>query len=149
MTETTTKPPALTAQDIAEAQGALRNVLERVLRDTGATANEFVTMRVITARGPWSARAELAGYLAGQPQLGLDAEAVELLLSGLEERGVISTTGGVTLTGEGAELFARMGTVTRSSTAGLFAGFDPADLDVAHRVLAELTERANALNARS
>jgi hypothetical protein len=149
MSQTTIQPPALTGQDIAEAQGALRNVLDRVLRDHGTTSDEYVTMRVITVRGPWAGRVDLAGYLAGQSQLNLGIDAAGALLDGLAERGVISVTRPVTLTAEGARLFARLGAATRTGSAGLYAGFDPADLETAHRVLVEITERANALSLPS
>jgi DNA-binding MarR family transcriptional regulator len=145
MTEATIQPPALTGQDIAEAQGAVRGLLDQILRTTGTTSEEYVTLRVIAFRGPWADRAALAAYLATQPQLGLDADGIANMLARLVERDLITADGPITLTGAGTELHAGLTATVQRSTGQLYAGFDPGDLEVAHRVLKEITERAGRL----
>lgn len=146
------QPPILTGQDIAEAQGAVTRLLERALEPTGVSRHEYVALRVLVVRGPQTPR-ELHAFLADQPQLGLSAGAVAELLAGLEERGHATGTaqdseGPARATQEGAALLARLNEAAAPSIRALYAGFDPADLAVAHRVLAGVTERADALAAQ-
>lgn len=141
-----TTVPTLTGQDIAEAQGAVRALLERTLASSGTTGTEYVVLRVLAVRGPMDTRAALQGFLASQRQLGLDLAEAEALVAGLEARGLIAAEP-VRLTDEGAalhtELAARVGPVT----AELYAGFDQEELAVAHRVLTAVTARADRLGA--
>jgi DNA-binding MarR family transcriptional regulator len=149
-------PPAtLTGQDVGEAEGALSALLDRVLDDTdaGITRTQYIALRVV-ARGPALAPAALGDFLAGQPQLGLDRRQAAELLAGLDARGL--ATGGspdgpgpVQLTAEGAALHDQLAEAVAALSERLYDGIDPADLATAHRVLVEVTERANRLRARS
>ena len=84
--------PALTGQDIAEAEGAVTRLLERALAPTGTGRHQYVVLRVLTGRGPFTSPGELHEYLAGQPQLGLTPEAVAAVLAGLEVQGLAAGT---------------------------------------------------------
>jgi DNA-binding MarR family transcriptional regulator len=149
-------PPAtLTGQDVGEAEGALSALLDQVLEgtDAGITRTQYIALRVV-ARGPALAPAALRDFLAGQPQLGLDRRQAAELLGGLEARGLV--TGGdpdgpgpVQLTAEGAALHAELGQAVAALSERLYAGIDPADLATAHRVLVEVTERANRLRGQA
>jgi DNA-binding MarR family transcriptional regulator len=147
-------PPAtLTGQDVGEAEGALSALLDRVLddNDAGITRTQYIALRVV-ARGPALAPAALRDLLAGQPQLGLDRRQAAELLAGLEARGL--ATGGdpdgpVRLTAEGAALNAELGRAVGALSEQLYHGIDPADLATAHRVLVEVTERANRLRGQA
>src|ERR1700743_3986641 len=88
-----TQPTALPGQDIAEAGGAVTGLLERALAREGATRDEYIGLRVLTLRGPWTSPRELHAFLAGQRQLGLTETAAAELLAGLEDRGLASGTG--------------------------------------------------------
>jgi DNA-binding MarR family transcriptional regulator len=148
-----TQAPVLTGQDIAEAQGAVTRLLDQALAKTGSTGQEYVAMRVLSVRGPFTSSTELHDYLAGQRQLGLTPAGVAELLAGLEARGVASgtalgDTGPARVTPEGAALLARLAKTVAPTTRQLFSGFDPDDLSTAHRVLAEVVERANHLGGR-
>ena len=143
------QPPILTGQDIAEAQGAVTRLLERALGPTGVSRHAYVALRVLVARGPQAPR-ELHAFLADQPQLGLSANAVAELLAGLEEGGHATGTardsaGPAQATTEGAALLARLNEAAAPSIRALYAGLDPEDLAVAHRVLVKVTERAGEL----
>jgi hypothetical protein len=145
-----TDTPTLTGQDIAEAQGAVRGLLDKVLAGSGATGNEWVTFRVLTGRGPWTSTDTLRDYLASQPQLDLDAQSAGSLVNGLQVRGLITSNalgdgGQVQLTAEGTALFASLGRAVAEVTGQLYAGIDRDDLATAHRVLVQVTERAGQL----
>jgi DNA-binding MarR family transcriptional regulator len=144
--------PVLTGQDIAEAQGAVTRLLERVLEPTGVNRHAYVALRVLVARGPQAPR-ELHAFLAGQPQLGLSADAVAELLAGLEAGGHATGTapdsaGSAQATPEGAALLARLNEEVASVTRALYGGLDPEDLAVARRVLVTVTGRADELAAQ-
>ena len=145
--------PALTGQDIAEAEGAVTRLLERALAPTGTSRHEYVVLRVLTGRGPFTPPRELHDYLAGQRQLGLTPEAVAALLAGLEARGLAAGTaldspGPAQATPEGAALLGRLTEAVTPATRELYAGLDPDDLAVAHRVLTQVIARADELSAR-
>jgi DNA-binding MarR family transcriptional regulator len=146
-------PPAtLSGQDVGEAEGALTALLDQVLTDsnTGLTRTQYITLRVVGLRGPFPSPVALHDYLASQPQLGLDRAQVGVLLHSLEARGLITGSaadgpGPTQLTAEGAALNARLGDDVTSVTRRLYADLDPDELATAHRVLVEVTERANRL----
>ena len=122
--ETMPQTPTLTGQDIAEAQGAVRALLDRVLADTGTTSNEYVALRVLAVRGPAASPAAFHEFLAGQRQLELDLPAVADLLGRLEARGLISGSsadgaGPTQLTAEGAALHARLADAVAAVTRQL------------------------------
>jgi len=54
----------------------------------------------------------------------------------------------VQLTPEGAALHTRLAEAVADLTQRLYADLDPDDLATAHRVLAEVTQRANRLRAQ-
>jgi DNA-binding MarR family transcriptional regulator len=147
-------PPSatLTGQDVGEAEGALTGLLNHALAGTGTgiTRTEWIALRVVTFRGPAMAPADLHQFLAGQPQLGLDLAQVGELFQGLEARGLIAGSapdgpGPIQLTPEGVALTAKLADALAPVTEAVFGGLDPDDLATAHRVLAEVTERANRL----
>jgi hypothetical protein len=145
--------PVLTGQDIAEAEGAVTRLLERALAPTGTSRHEYVVLRVLAGRGPFGSPRELHDYLAGQPQLGLTSEAVAALLAGLEAQGLAAGTalespGPAQATPEGAALLGRLTETVTPATRELYAGLDPGDLAVAHRVLTQIIARADELSAR-
>lgn len=147
-------PPSatLTGQDIGEAEGALTGLLNQALAATGTgiTRTEYIVLRVVALRGPATPSAALHQFLAGQPQLGLDLAQVGQLFHGLEARGLVTGSasdgsGPIQLTPEGVALNAKLADALVPLTKRVFADFDPDDLATAHRVLVELTERANRL----
>jgi len=149
---TMTQPsaPVLTGQDVGEAEGALRALLDEIVAATGTTSNEYIVLRVLSLRGPWASPAALHDFLAGQRQLALDPPAVAELLAGLAAKGLATgvardDAGPAELTAEGAALHTRLTEAIGPTTRKLYADFDPADLATTRRVLAELGERAERL----
>lgn len=146
------QPTTLTGQDVGEAEGALTALLDRVLAGTnsGITRTQYIALRILALRGPVPSPADLHDYLASQPQLGLDRPQVTKLLHSLEARGLITSSapdgpGPTQLTTEGAALHARLADAVAALTERLYADLDPDDLATAHRVLVEITQRANRL----
>lgn len=147
-------PPAatLTGQDVGEAEGALTGLLNRILAstNTGTTRIEYIALRVIALRGPMESPTALHDYLASQPQLGLDASQVSDLLHRLEARGLITGSslegpGPAQLTSAGAALNSRLADAVSGVTKRLYADLDLDSLAIAHKVLLEVTERANRM----
>jgi DNA-binding MarR family transcriptional regulator len=142
----------LTGQDVGEAEGALTGLLERLLdgTNTGLSRTEYITLRLVAARGAAQSPAALHDFLADQPQLGLDRSQVAELLRGLEVRGLIANsdpadTDPIGLTAAGAARHASMAESVTAVTRRLYADLNPDDLAIAHNVLAEVTQRANRL----
>lgn len=147
-----THAPLLTGQDIAEAQGAVTRVLEHALAETGTTGHEYVTLRVLTVRGPFAVPKELHEFIAGQPQLGLTPEAVGELLGRLEASGLAAGTaydgpGPAEATPAGAALLKALTQKVAPTTGELFADLNPDDLAAAHHVLIQITARAERILA--
>jgi DNA-binding MarR family transcriptional regulator len=148
--QTVTQTPTLTGQDIAEAQGAVRALLDDVLASTGVTGNEFIVLRVLAAGRAGNSPAALHDFFAGQRQLDLDPPAVADLLGGLEARGLIAGSaldgpGPVRLTESGAARYADLQARVNDVTRRLYGGLDENELATAHRVLREVVDRAGRL----
>jgi hypothetical protein len=145
-----TDTPTLTGQDIGEAQGAVTGLLDKIVAGRGSTSDEYIALRVVAGRGPWASADALRVYLVSQPQLGLDQRSAGTLLDGLRARGLITSGAGdaapVQLTTAGADLHAGLGRAVAEVTSKLYADIDRDDLAIAHRVLAEVTERAGRLS---
>jgi DNA-binding MarR family transcriptional regulator len=146
------QPATLTGQDVGEAEGALTALLDQLLAgtNTGITRPQYIALRVLGLRGPAPSPAALHDYLASQPQLGLDRPQVAELFHSLEARGLVTGSapdgpGPTQLTPEGAALNTKLAAAVAAVTKRLYADLDPDDLATAHRILVEVTERANRL----
>jgi hypothetical protein len=139
--------PTLTGQDIAEAQGAMRALIDEILAGADVTSIEYVVLRVLGVRGPYENAAALYDFLAGQRQLNLTRSEAAELLEGLVARGLVDASGPARVTAAGEALFGRLTTdAVGPYTVRLYAGLDAADLLTAHNVLSELVRRANGLS---
>lgn len=143
-----TETPTLTGQDIAEAHGAVRGLLDRTLDRAGSTSNDYIALRVLAARGPWESPDALCGFLAGQAQLGLDLPAATTLVKGLDARGLLAaaSSGPLQLTADGKARYASLAQAVAAVTGQLYDGLDPGDLATARQVLVQITERASRLS---
>jgi DNA-binding MarR family transcriptional regulator len=149
-------PATLTGQDVGEAEGALTALLDQLLTrtNTGITRTQYLALRVLAQRGPAESPAALHDYLAGQPQVGLDRPQVAELFRDLEARGLVTGSapdgpGPMQLTPAGTALNAKLADAVAAQTKRLYADLDPDDLTTAHRVLVEITQRANRLRDQS
>ncbi|MFI5895322.1 MarR family winged helix-turn-helix transcriptional regulator [Actinoplanes sp. NPDC051513] len=132
----------MTGQTIAEAQGAVRALLDRTLAGSGLTSNEYVALRVADARRV----DDLAGFLAGQRQLNLDQVAAGALVTGLQRRGLLCEGA---ITPAGMELFERVNARVAATTAQLYEALNEDDLATTQRVLTEVINRAQTISAGS
>ncbi|WP_433371278.1 MarR family winged helix-turn-helix transcriptional regulator [Actinoplanes sp. CA-142083] len=129
----------MTGQTIAEAQGAVRALLDRTLAGSGLTSNEYVALRVADARRV----GDLAGFLAGQRQLGLDPAGATELVEGLHKRGLLCEG---SITPAGMALFAEVNARVNATTARLYDAMDEDDLATTQRVLTDVIARAEEIS---
>jgi DNA-binding MarR family transcriptional regulator len=136
----------LTGQDIGEAEGAMTALLERAIAPTGRSRVEYITLRVLAAQSPHGSDADLIDYLASQRQLGLAPADVVTMLDQLRADG-LTTASPIELSADGRALLEELAAAVAPVTRQIFTGLDTNDLAVAHRVLVELTQRAQAMTS--
>lgn len=136
--------PTVNGQVIGLAHYASRAALETVLARTGTTFNQSVALRAVSDNGGTVERNWLVGRLTGALKIGETAarETVDEMtaLKQLE----VPTTGQVSLTDSGRELFEGIRAGGNEIAARLYAGIPAEDLATAGHVLTLITERANA-----
>ncbi|QBJ89040.1 MarR family transcriptional regulator [Streptomyces seoulensis] len=139
----TTPGPVTGARDLALAHYAARGVLERVLARHGMTFQQQVALRAaITAETPQTPDA-----LAAQVEHSLKADpaGIHATLDELLTRRLLAEEGAhLRPTDAGRELMATVAEETAPITARVWGGIPAADLAATGRVLALVTERANA-----
>jgi DNA-binding MarR family transcriptional regulator len=139
----TTTAPSVNGRVIGLAHYAGRAIVERVLDRHGATFQESVTLRAAAvADGPVQRDAlltEVTGYLKADPaEIGATIDA---LLS----KGFLAADGArLRVTDAGHALNTTAAAETAPISARLYAGIPAEDLAIAGRVLALVTERADA-----
>ncbi|MFG2479550.1 MarR family winged helix-turn-helix transcriptional regulator [Streptomyces fagopyri] len=140
---TVTTPP-VNGQVIGLAHYASRAVLDTVLARTGTTFNQSVALRVVSEQGGTVERARLVARLAGA--LKIEDPVARRTVDEMTALGLVAepAAGQVSLTERGGELFERIRTGGSEIAARLYAGIPAEDLATAGRVLALVTERADA-----
>jgi DNA-binding MarR family transcriptional regulator len=139
----TTPAPIVNGRDIGFAHYAGRAVLESVLARHGATFQQLVTLRLVAvADGP----VERAGLVEEVVQsLKIAPADVETVVEELVGRGLVAAEGSsVRITGAGQDLYDTTGVETGEISVRIYAGIPADDPAAAGRVLARVTERANA-----
>lgn len=156
---TGTATPTLNGQDIGQAESAVRAVLTGLLARTGTQFHGWVILNLLGRSDGGLGEDELTGRLGHGLKIG--ADAVHAAAAGLAWQGLISrepraaaerrAAAGtqVVLTAAGAARFGEIQGGISEITARLYGGLPEADLATAHRVLATVTERANAELART
>jgi DNA-binding MarR family transcriptional regulator len=137
-----TDTPTLSGQDIGQAERATRAVLDALLAETDTPFVDWVVLNVL-ATGPGAlARDVLAGRLT--QGLKLDDASVEAAIDQVIGRGLVTDGDLLRLTADGQALFQRISDGIRRIAERLYGDLPPEDLATAHRVLATVTQRANA-----
>jgi DNA-binding MarR family transcriptional regulator len=144
---TTTAPsttaPVADARALGLAHYAARGVLEHVLARHGATFQQQVALRAAvtadTPQTPVDLVTQVQGSLKADPA-GIRATLDELLAKQL----LVADGAHLRPTDAGRELLATIGAETAPITARIWGGVPADDLAAAGRVLALVTERANA-----
>ncbi|WP_404962204.1 MarR family transcriptional regulator [Streptomyces sp. 147326] len=143
---TTTAPTAVNARVIALAHHAGRALLEDVLVRHGVTFHQSVTLRAVVAAGEFIGRDELVGDVSGS--LKTDASVVRGVIEELTAAKLLEEdpahASRMRLTDAGRELYESTSAESADIAARLYAGIPAEDLAIAGRVLALVTERANA-----
>ncbi|MFJ8624174.1 MarR family transcriptional regulator [Kitasatospora sp. NPDC093550] len=147
MTTTAPSPtPTVNGRVIALAHYAARALLEGVLDRHGLTFHQSVTLRAVAVAGGSIAREELVRDVTGS--LKADAPAVRTVIEELTAGQLLADdpaeASRLRLTGAGRDRYERTTAETAEITARLYAGIPAEDLAAAGRVLALVTERANA-----
>ncbi|WP_327319763.1 MarR family winged helix-turn-helix transcriptional regulator [Streptomyces sp. NBC_01235] len=139
---TSTAQPA-GGRTIGLAHYAGRAVLEHVLARHGVTFQQQITLRTaVTADGPLDL-GTLVEAVTGA--LKVEAADVRVTVDALLAKGLLSADGPlISTTDAGRELFAAVTAETGEVSARIYAGIPPEDLATAGRVLAHITERADA-----
>ncbi|MFE2601623.1 MarR family transcriptional regulator [Streptomyces sp. NPDC059396] len=135
--------PVADARALALAHYAARGVLEHFLARYGITFQQQIALRAaLTAdapRTPDDLVTQVQGYLKADPA-GIRATLDELLAKRL----LVADGAHLRPTEAGRELTAAAGAETAPVSARIWGGIPAADLAAAGRVLALVTERANA-----
>ncbi|MFJ8886463.1 MarR family transcriptional regulator [Streptomyces sp. NPDC102402] len=138
-----TAAPAADARTLGLAHYAARGVLEHFLTRHGATFPQQITLRAAaTADVPQTADdlvAQVRGFLKADPA-GIRVTLDELLAKGL----LIEEGSHLRPTDAGRELLAAVAAESAPVSARIWGGIPDGDLAAAGRVLALVTERAEA-----
>lgn len=139
----TTTAPVANARGLGLAHYAARGVLEHVLALHGITFQQQIALRAaITADAPQTPDdlvAQVRGSLKADPA-DIRATLDELLAKKL----LVADGAHLRPTNAGRELLAAVGAETAPISARIWGGIPAEDLAAAGRVLALVTERANA-----
>jgi len=133
--------PPLSTQVIGQAESALGALLDPLLSRTGTTFRQWLVLTVTAASGGDIDHDQLVARVSGARKI--DGAEVEAAIAGLDAAGLAEGTSRVILTTAGLARFAEIRGALEEITARLF-DFPAEDLAAAGRVLAILTERANA-----
>ena len=147
-----TQTPTLTGQDIGQAEKATRAVLDRLLAETGTGFHGWVILNQLSAAGGIMDAAGLTSRVSHGLKIS-EADVHDALgeLGCQDLVSEVSPAGSrlqITLTPDGRARFGQVRAGIGEITQRLYGGLPAADLAVAHRVLATVTERANAELAR-
>ncbi|MGW0606157.1 MarR family transcriptional regulator [Streptomyces sp. NPDC002640] len=138
-----TTGPVANARDLALAHYAARGVLEHVLARHGITFQQQVTLRAALTAGAPLAPDDLVAQV--RDSLKADPADIRATLDELLAARLLETDGPrLRPTDAGRELMAAVGAATAPVSARIWGGIPEADLAAAGRVLALVTERANA-----
>ncbi|MGI5460423.1 MarR family transcriptional regulator [Streptomyces sp. CA-249302] len=139
----TTTAPKADARALGLAHYAARAALESVLARHGATFQQQITLRLAVVAEAPLARAELVAQVVGS--LKADADEVEQVVEELTAKGLLAAESSrIRVTDAGREFYAGVTAESSRISARVWGGIPEEDLMAAGRVLALVTERANA-----
>ncbi len=142
-----TTAPTLTGQDIGQAEKATRAVLDSLLARTGTTFHRWVALNLTATGGGRMERDAVVRRMAFG--LKIEEAAASAAVGELVELGLTTANGGeIVLTPVGTARFEQIRDGIAAITERLYGGLPVEDLVTARRVLAAVTERANAELAR-
>jgi DNA-binding MarR family transcriptional regulator len=140
-----TTAPTLTGQDIGQAERATRALLDELLVATGLRFDEWVIINLLATHDGAPERAAIESLMARG--LHIPPENARDLIDEVVRRGLVVPIGRdtrITLTRAGRARFRSVRAGIDRITERLYGGISADDLATTHRVLAAVTERANA-----
>ncbi|MFD6740268.1 hypothetical protein ACWHA6_25410 [Streptomyces anthocyanicus] len=139
---TTDAPPA-DARALGLAHYAARGVLEQILARHGVTFQQQVVLRAAATAQTPPTRDGLVAEVRGA--LKADPAGIRTVVDGLLDKGLLVADGAhLPATDAGRELLAAVGAAVAPVGARIWGGIPAEDLAAAGRVLALVTERADA-----
>jgi DNA-binding MarR family transcriptional regulator len=137
--------PPLTGQHIGETENAIRAVLDALLAETSTTFHQWVALRVLAATDSGLERDQLVARMTSG--LKVEPAAVLTALGLLEAEELVTVAEIVALTDAGRARHRRIQNGVDRITRQLYGDLPVDDLVTTRRVLAIITERANAVLA--
>ena len=137
--------PPLTGQHIGETENAIRAVLDALLAETSTTFHQWVALRVLAATDSGLERDQLVARMTSG--LKVEPAAVLTALGQLEAEELVTVAEIVALTDAGRARHRRIQHGVDRITRQLYGDLPVDDLVTTRRVLAIVTERANAVLA--
>jgi len=140
--------PVLNTQVIGQAESALGAILDPILAQTGVSFPEWLVLAVSASSGGSAEREQLISRITDARKI--EDTVVLAAVTDLAEAGLVTEDSGrVALTSTGQTRYQDVRARIADVTARLFADLAADDLQTAGRVLAIITERANAVLAGS
>jgi hypothetical protein len=141
--------PALSTRVIGQAEKTLGAILDRQLAGTGLTEPQWVILTLAVTSGGTVGRDQITRMVAGA--LKISETEARARVGDMAAAQLLQITGevpAVTATGAARELHSRISAAITQITQRLWGDLPAGDLATAGRVLAIITERANAELAR-
>lgn len=141
--------PALSTRVIGQAEKALGAILGRQLAGTGLTEPQWVILTLAITSGATAGRDQFTRMVADALKISeTEAQARVGDMVTAQRLQITGEGSAVTVTGAARQLHSRIRTTITQITQRLWGDLPAGDLATAGRVLAIITERANAELAR-
>ena len=141
--------PVLTPRAIGQAEKTLNAILARLLEGTGLTEPEWVILTLAATSGEPAARDQFTRMVAGALKISdADAQARVDAMIAAQQLQITGAGQAVTVTGAAQQLHSQIRATVAGITERLWGDLPADDLATVGRVLAIITERANAELAR-
>ena len=141
--------PVLSARVIGQAEKTMNAILDRLLAGTGLTEPQWVILTLAVTGGGPAQRDQFTRTVAGALKISeTDARACVGEMVAAQQLQITGEPPAVTATGAALRLHSRISADTTEITRQLWGDLPAGDLATAGRVLAIITERANAQLAR-
>lgn len=142
--------PSFSPRVIGQAEKTLNAILGRQLAGTGLTEPQWVILTLAVTSGGTAGREQFTRMVAGALKISeLEARALIGDMVTVQQLQITGEPPAVTVTGAARQLYGRIGAATSQITQRLWGDLPAGDLATTGRVLAIITDRANAQLARA
>jgi hypothetical protein len=141
--------PTFSTRVIGQAEKTLNAILGRQLVETGLTEPQWVILTLAVTDGGTADRDRFTGMVADTLKISeADAQALIADMVAAQRLQITGAGSAVTVTGAAQQLYSQIRATIAGITQRLWGDLPAEDLATAGRVLAIITERANAELAR-